>query len=94
MSSDDPDDWPERALISRAKEHAAIARLLLESPRVKAANGNLGFYETALLHCDTIQHLVLESQQCADAEEFDALLYLIRCYTDGLVRAISQLRIP
>lgn len=94
MTNDDPDVVPEPALISEAKRYAAQWHLLLEHPKVKARNGDTGFYVTALTLCETILRLTQESEHCSSAEEFDVLLYLICCQTESLERTISLLRIP
>ena len=94
MKDDDPDDVPELALISDAREFAASAEMILENPRMKAGQGNSGIYVTALTHTQLILHLVREVDECTGAQEFDALLYLICCNADGLARTLSLLRIP
>ncbi len=91
---DVPDDMPESTVISEARRLAASAAIMLDDRRMKDVNGNSGLYVTAVQHSKLILHLVQESEKCADAEEFDVLLYLIRCNADGLAWAISLLRIP
>jgi hypothetical protein len=93
-NDDDPSDIPELAEISTAQEFARWAKLLLESPRMKASQGDSGHYETVLGHSNLILHLVEIIDGCRSAEEFDVLLNLICCNAEGLARAFSLLRIP
>jgi hypothetical protein len=91
---DDPFDMPELALISDARQLAALAEMLLEHPKFKAGEGNSGLYVTAQKNSKMIKHLVRDVGECSSAEEFDVLLYLICRSAEGLARALSLLRIP
>ena len=88
-----PDDVPELAWISEARRLAAQAVMLLEHPKMKADEGS-GLYVAALGQARLILDLVQLSERCQDAEEFDALHYLICCNADGLAETLSLLRTP
>lgn len=90
----DPDDPPDAALISEAQKLARMAVLLSEHPKVKAEQGNSGLCGTVRAQAELILHLVQESEACASPEEFDVIHYLIYCHVEGLVVAVSRLRIP
>jgi hypothetical protein len=94
MSDDDGPDGPDLAFITEARQLAAIAVMLLEHPKMKVNKGKSGLYVTAMNHATLILQLVLHSEKCSDAAEFDALLYLICRHADRLALALSQLQIP
>lgn len=89
-----PDDMPESVWISEARRLAASVAMMLDHPRMKAVEGESGLYRTAREQAEGLLYLVQKTETCSDAEEFDVLLYLIRCDADGLAWTLSLLRIP
>lgn len=87
------DDVPDSTDISEAHRLAAQAVMLLEHSKMKV-NAGSGLYVAASAQARLILYLVQESERCKDAEEFDALRYLICCSADGLSEALSLLQIP